>query len=192
MQVSSNLTIQYQTIHGDEVNVSVNSGGKWNDIHQNPAIFPATQEWYDKLVHTYPDLEEAPTNQKNSKEVIQAMLAIGKKYVACWASDISKNPNKTDPLVAVQEISTSVPSFIDEIGTTKEVEVKFDEYLEWERRGSNFYATNVPELICIYQSLLDSKTYEVCIDLKTIGERTSLTEAKLLAQKAYQEMFVNS
>lgn len=49
----------------------------------NPAgkiIFPAMQEWYEKLVVIYPNLEKPP-KRKSSKEIIQAMLDSGKWYL---------------------------------------------------------------------------------------------------------------
>lgn len=42
----------------------------------NPSIFPATQEWYEKLVQIYPNLEP-PAKRKNQVEIIKAMLESG-------------------------------------------------------------------------------------------------------------------
>lgn len=85
MQVSSDLRIRYQNILGVEINVSVYYGGKWNEMHNNPAIFPATQEWYDKLVHVYPDLKKPP-KRKSPVEIILAMVADW-HYIPCRVSD---------------------------------------------------------------------------------------------------------
>lgn len=80
MQVSSRLNIQYQGIDGTNNTIGVYRGGKWSKQHHNPVIFPATQEWYEKLVPIYPDLEPPP-KRKDPKQVIQAMLDDGWKNV---------------------------------------------------------------------------------------------------------------
>lgn len=56
--------------------------GKRYENSDNPSIFPATQEWYDRLVHVYPDLEKPPTKQ-SAKEIIQAWLAENSEGVSC-------------------------------------------------------------------------------------------------------------
>lgn len=53
-------------------------------------VFPATQEWYDKLVHVYPDLEEPPT-EKTAKEIIRLMEEAGHKFITCKAKDPNSN-----------------------------------------------------------------------------------------------------
>lgn len=45
-------------------------------------VFPATQEWYDKLVTIYPDLEPPP-KRKEPREIIEAMLKAGYDGVPC-------------------------------------------------------------------------------------------------------------
>lgn len=37
--------------------VTFSRNGRGNKFMKNPIIFPATQEWYDKLVQIYPNLE---------------------------------------------------------------------------------------------------------------------------------------
>lgn len=71
---------------------SFTTDGKHFYHDANPTIFPATQEWYDKLVHIYPDLE-APPKRKELKEIIQAMLNDGWKNIVCYVSDSEPNPN---------------------------------------------------------------------------------------------------
>lgn len=61
----------------------------------NPSIFPATQEWYERLSHVYPNLEKPPI-KKSSKEIIQTLLDDGNAGVLCWVSDNSIEPNSND------------------------------------------------------------------------------------------------
>lgn len=49
-------------------------------------VFPATQEWYDKLVTIYPDLEP-PAKRKEPKEIIGAMFDYGWECVPCFVAD---------------------------------------------------------------------------------------------------------
>lgn len=70
----------------DMLNTILTPKGKLFRFHHNPAFFPATQEWYDKLVHVYPDLERPPV-KKSSKEIIQAMLDDGWTYIPCRVDD---------------------------------------------------------------------------------------------------------
>lgn len=60
------------------------SDGRLSFFHRHSSIFPATQEWYDKLVHIYPDLE-APPKQKEPIDVVIAMLEGGHKEVCLKA-----------------------------------------------------------------------------------------------------------
>jgi hypothetical protein len=60
---------------------------------KNPTIFPATQEWYEKLVHVYPNLEVPPPAKKSSVEVIKAMLDDGYHRIPCYVSVINEEPN---------------------------------------------------------------------------------------------------
>lgn len=83
------------------------SDGRLSFTHQNSSIFPATQEWYDKLIHVYPNLEKPP-GKKTPKEIIQAMLDSGWVGVACYVNDVDKRPcknNKKDFIVLVRDDS---------------------------------------------------------------------------------------
>lgn len=73
---------------------SFTTEGKLHGTHLNPSIFPATQEWYDKLVHVYPNLEK-PSKRKDPKEIIQVMLDDGNEGVLCWLSDSDREPDMT-------------------------------------------------------------------------------------------------
>lgn len=77
--------------------------GKHITDDSNPSVFPATQEWYDKLVQIYPNLEKPPA-RKDPKEIIQAMLDNGWGYVPCWVSNVNGNPNKNSRLEIILEI----------------------------------------------------------------------------------------
>ena len=56
--------------------------GKDNVVDSNPSFFPATQEWYEKLVQIYPELEPPP-KRKEPREVIEMMLKAGYDGVPC-------------------------------------------------------------------------------------------------------------
>ena len=103
LQVDSALRISY--IGTDEfVTCSgLNSDGKFHSYHQNPSYFPATLEWYEKLVHAYPNLEKPPV-KKSSKEVIQAMLDDGWLGVPCWVRDNDLNLSRGSPIEVILEI----------------------------------------------------------------------------------------
>lgn len=73
-------------IYCDEGSDSFTTKGKIFENNSNPSIFPATQEWYDKLVHVFPNLEK-PHTKKTPREIIQAMLDDGCDCVPCFVSD---------------------------------------------------------------------------------------------------------
>lgn len=81
---------------------SFTTDGKHFCHDANPTIFPATQEWYDKLVHIYPDLEKPPI-KKNPKEVIRAMLESGWAYVPCWVNDFKGDFRNTDLITNIND-----------------------------------------------------------------------------------------
>lgn len=74
------------------------------------------------------DWEVVLTGQKDPKEIIQAMLASGKQYVICWASDCNETPDKEDELVAIQEILsyTTDRPFIDQVDVGWDYVTPFD------------------------------------------------------------------
>ena len=76
LKVTPSLNIRYKDTTGYIMSIGVYGDGKWTDTHHNPAIFPATQEWYDKLIHIYPNLEKPPV-KKTPREIIQALLDDG-------------------------------------------------------------------------------------------------------------------
>ena len=67
--------------------------GKMYTSDKNPTIFPATQEWYEKLCNVYPNLEVPPPAKKSSVEVIKAMLDDGYHRIPCYVSVIKEEPN---------------------------------------------------------------------------------------------------
>lgn len=105
LEVSSDLIISYLATDCVNHNVSIKKDNKFYNFHHNPSFFPATQEWYEKLVHVYPDLEKPPV-KKDSKEIIQKMLDDGWLGVSCYTSDYDKNPhrhNKIDVILEIRE-----------------------------------------------------------------------------------------
>lgn len=90
LKVGSDSIVSYLDTDDGTHHVGIESGSKFYNFHYNPAFFPATQEWYDRLVHTYPDLEEPPT-EKTAKEIIRLMEEAGHKFITCKAKDPNSN-----------------------------------------------------------------------------------------------------
>ena len=80
--------------------------GKTYSGDKNPTIFPATQEWYEKLVHVYPNLE-APPAKKSSMEIIKAMLDDGHYRIPCYVSVINEEPNDENCIDLLFDIDDS-------------------------------------------------------------------------------------
>ena len=83
--------------------------GKMYTCDNNPTIFPATQEWYEKLVLVYPNLE-AP--KKSSMDVIKAMLDDGYHRIPCYVSIVNEEPNNElciDLLFDIDDSCSSIP-----------------------------------------------------------------------------------
>lgn len=71
----------------------VNENG-CHDTHQKPIIFHATQENYELLSQLYPNVTfEPPTNQKEPREIIKALLDDGNSGVLCWVSNYYHEPS---------------------------------------------------------------------------------------------------
>lgn len=108
LTISSDMRVWYLGIDAENTNAIFRPNGRLYKQHHNPAIFPATQEWYDKLVHVYPDLEKPPV-KKSSKEIIQAMLDDGWSGVPCYVSDFcSDDKTKKDIIVQFDRIEDYV------------------------------------------------------------------------------------
>lgn len=90
LHVSSDLFVSYIGTDDMVADARIDHGGKFYNFHHNAAFFPATQEWYDKLVHVYPNLEKPPI-KKDPKEIIQAMLDDGWRAVPCLVNDHEPN-----------------------------------------------------------------------------------------------------
>lgn len=54
---------EFSLIRLDLEGYTITAEGKYFDRDVNLSIFPATQEWYAKLVHVYPNLEKPPKEQ---------------------------------------------------------------------------------------------------------------------------------
>lgn len=66
--------------------------GKNYDYGPLQEIFHATPENHELLEKLYGVEFEKPPVKPTSKEIIQAMLARGDKYVCCWVSDFDESP----------------------------------------------------------------------------------------------------
>ncbi|WFF39249.1 hypothetical protein LU290_03235 [Moraxella nasibovis] len=88
---------------------SFTADGKRYHTDPNPSIFPATQEWYDKLVHVYPDLENPPT-QKGAIDIILAMIEADWGYIPCRVSDDEDDFDYVDLINSI--ILTSTASYV--------------------------------------------------------------------------------
>lgn len=69
-----------------------------NGVHLNHGkaqeIFHATQENYELLSQLYPNVTfEPPTNQKEPREIIKALLDDGNSGVLCWVSNYYHEPS---------------------------------------------------------------------------------------------------
>lgn len=123
-------------IYFKEFSQTVSTEGKTNSFQNVPVVFPATQEWYEKLSHIYPNLEKPPT-KKSSKEIIQALLDDKNAGVLCWVSDSITTPSGIDdnPIHLIIEIS-------------KNRYISFNG-LDWE------YATPITPIKTINQTVID-------------------------------------
>lgn len=114
LTVSSDMRVWYLGIDAgsanDLTNTNFRPNGRLYTQHHNPAIFPATQEWYDKLVHVYPDLEKPPV-KKDPKDIIQAMLDNGWRCVPCILGDLT---DKDSPLIRDLAFKVTASSVIAE------------------------------------------------------------------------------
>ena len=89
LTVSDKRNVAYKGTDGDISTIGVYYDGKYFKQHHNLGIFPATQEWHEKLVHVYPNLE-APMP---AKDIIKHLLDEGNAGVLCWVSDQNEFPN---------------------------------------------------------------------------------------------------
>ncbi|UZA02941.1 hypothetical protein [Moraxella bovis] len=69
-----------------------------------PSIFLATRENHKKLTEFYSMAFEEPPKPKLPREVIQAMLDDGWKYVPCFVSDSKMYPDTTCSLTLIKSI----------------------------------------------------------------------------------------
>lgn len=96
------LETNWTDLSGDLNGDSFTENGRRSIFSLNPCIFPATQEWYERLVVIYPNLEKPP-KRKGSKEIIQAMLDDGWDCVPCYVHDENKTPNKNNRREIISE-----------------------------------------------------------------------------------------
>lgn len=109
----------------------------------NPSIFPVTQEWYDKLVHVYPNLEKPPV-KKSSEEIIQDMLDDGNEGVLCWLSDKCEYPDNSCAMGVVHRLS--------------------DDMFVCDADGLWIYATPIMPIKSLKQTIIDYVDGEVVLE----------------------------
>ena len=68
-----------------------------------PSIFHATPENHTLLEQLYGVEFEAPPVKPTSREIVQAMLKMGEKYVCCWVSDFEETPTSENEWAYISE-----------------------------------------------------------------------------------------
>jgi hypothetical protein len=101
LTVSDKRNVAYEGTDGEISTIGVYYDGKYSRQHHNLAIFPATQEWYEKLVHVYPNLEEP----MQVKDIIKHLLDEGNAGVLCWVSDQDEFPNSDNSVAVITRIT---------------------------------------------------------------------------------------
>lgn len=87
-------------IYVKDFSQTVSANGKTNSMQNVPVVFPATQEWYERLSYVYPNLKKPPI-KKSSKEIIQALLNDGNDDVLCWVSNTKGESNNSEYIVVI-------------------------------------------------------------------------------------------
>ena len=101
LTVSDKCNVAYLGTDGEISTIGVYYDGKYFKQHHNLGIFPATQEWYEKLVHVYPNLEEPMP----VKDIIKHLLDEGNAGVLCWVSDQDEFPNSDNSFAIITGIT---------------------------------------------------------------------------------------
>ncbi len=83
-------------IEQDSHHTPFTANGFYLPSHKKPSLLHATAENHAKLEAFYEEEFEKPPAPPTSKEIIQAMLERGDKFVACWVSNIDEYPSPTD------------------------------------------------------------------------------------------------
>ena len=78
--------------------------GKLKEVHANPSIFPATEEWFDKLKVTFPDLRNPESFYKLQKK--ELVTEIINKFGSCH---VAREDN-------FKNLITSVIKQVDQLG----------------------------------------------------------------------------
>ena len=73
--------------------------GKYSVKDPNPAIFPYTQEWYDKLKVVYPNLEPYKDDNKELLNLLEQQV----NRVACRVSNISYEDARKNGIVVFKD-----------------------------------------------------------------------------------------
>ena len=88
--------------------------GKSHTSNELPCIFHATTENQTKLEQLYNVEFEKPASKPTSKEIIRTLLDNGHKYVCCWVSDNSPNPDNDSSISMINHVDNSTFSLITE------------------------------------------------------------------------------
>lgn len=100
--------------------------GKNYDNRPLQDIFHATPENHERLEKLYGVEFEKPPVKPTSKEIIQAMLARGDKYVCCWLSDFEQIPTVDDTCWCVVGYKDGGYPFIASNGSVWKYATPFD------------------------------------------------------------------
>lgn len=103
--------------------------GKLKEVHANPSIFPATEEWFEKLKTTFPELHNPESfNKLRKKELVSKIID---KFGFCH---VAREDN-------FKNLITNVIKQVDQLGhydypinpfTLKKVK-SFEEYIEMSK-----------------------------------------------------------
>ena len=96
--------------------------------NKTPQLFHATPEMKAKLEDLYGIKLEKPPVKPTSREIIQAMLDRGDKFVPCWVSNAHKHPVYVNKWVFICRVGDDY--YLDEAGTKWRYATPFDHKTE--------------------------------------------------------------
>ena len=79
--------------------LSVTEDGKLTRYHDNPIVFPYSQEWYEKLKAVYPDLEPYKDDNRELLDLLEQQV----KSVACKISNVSYEDARKNGIVVFKD-----------------------------------------------------------------------------------------
>lgn len=117
------LCFTYYDDDGCKLCITFTLAGMELKDYKTPQIFHATPEMKAKLEDFYSvEFEASPVNP-TSKDIIQAMLERGDKFVPCWVSN-SHNPVYVDEWTFIYKVADTY--FLDEAGAGWAYATPFD------------------------------------------------------------------